>query len=88
MSGMGMLVGDGSAAADSLPIVEIDRDAEPYRYACPNGHVQWDPTNSHIWCQSCRRQAENGEDVDPEHWEIIDKKTGETIPWDAVRVIE
>jgi len=76
---------DGSAAADAHPPVEIDRDAEPYRWRCPNGHTSWDRTNSHAWCISCRRAAENGADVTPEHWELVDAKTDRTIPYSAVR---
>lgn len=78
---------DGSAAADAHEQVTIDRDdpAHRYRYVCPNGHVDWEETNSHIWCRGCRRRYEAGDGAaDPEHWEILDKKTGETIPWSAV----
>ncbi|MFC4549354.1 MULTISPECIES: hypothetical protein [Halorussus] len=57
-----------------------------YRYVCPNGHSDWDRTNNHIWCRGCRRQAENGVDVNAEHWEIHDKKTGRTIPWSAIQI--
>lgn len=74
---------DGSSPADAMR-VEIDRENERYRWACPNGHTSWDRTNSHVWCSECARQSENGADVEPEHWEIVDKKTGETIPYSAV----
>jgi len=67
--------------------VTIDRTGpDRYRYVCPNGHTNWDRTNNHIWCPECRRQAEHGADVEPEHWEIHDKKTGETIPWSAIQL--
>lgn len=79
---------DGSAAADAAPIVRIDRSrtAHRWRFLCPEGHTNWDRTNSHIWCRACRRANEAGKDVDPEHYEILDKKTGETIPWSRVEL--
>lgn len=86
----GKRVADGSAATDTHPPVEIDRSiaAERWRYRCPNGHTDWSPTNSHLWCKGCRRQHEAGDDVDPEHYELVDTRTGETIPWSAVRLVE
>lgn len=79
---------DGSAQAD-VHRVRIDRDddVERLQYRCPNGHVNWSRTNSHIWCQSCARQSEHDSDVDPEHWHIVDEKTGEEIAWSAVEVV-
>ena len=80
---------DGSSLADTHERVAIDRrnESERWRYRCPNGHVNWDRTNNHIWCQGCRRQAEAGEDVNPEHFEIVDARTDETIPWSAVEIL-
>lgn len=88
MSVANSLVCDGSSELDAHETVRIDRSnaVERYRYVCPNGHTDWDLTNNHIWCRSCRRQAENGEDVDPEHWEIYDKRDHREIPWSAVEV--
>lgn len=85
---VGTLCTDGSALEDAQPRVVIDRsdEAERWRYRCPRGHVNWDRTNNHVWCQGCRRQAEAGDDVDPEWYEIVDKRTGEEIPWSAVEV--
>ena len=90
MSVRDRVVADGSAPTDAHDPVRIDRsiEAERWRYVCPNGHTDWYPTNSHCWCKGCRRQVEAGEDVDPEHWEIYDKATGETIPWSAVVLVE
>jgi len=84
------LAADGSALADTHDTVEIDRSQETqrWRYRCPNGHTDWDRTNNHVWCRGCRRAVEAGEDVDPEHYEIVDAKTGEEIPWSAVEILE
>lgn len=90
MSMKAILHADGSAAADAHETVVADREAERYRWTCPNGHTSWDATNSHIWCPECRRQIENGSPQveDAEHWEVVDLKTGETIPFSAVEVVE
>jgi hypothetical protein len=80
---------DGSSELDAREIVQIDRTdtMDRMRYRCPNGHTRWDPTNNHIWCKSCSEAAQQGADVHPEHWEILDKKTGEEIPWSAVEFV-
>lgn len=67
-------------------VIDLDDDSDRWRYTCPNQHRNWARTNSHLWCQSCRRQHEAGEDMDPEHYEVLDQKTGELIPWENVRV--
>jgi len=80
---------DGSAAADSKPIIQIDRSnpVDRYRYTCPEGDVDWSPTNNHLWCATCRRKYEHGRDVDPEHYYVVDQKTGEEIPWTRVELV-
>lgn len=78
---------DGSAVADRHPTVEINREDEPYRWRCPNGHTSWDRTNNHIWCPSCRRALQSGSMMKvakAEHYEIVDAKTDETIPYAAI----
>jgi hypothetical protein len=74
------LLADGSARADARRVV-VDRDAEPYRWRCPNGHTSWERTNSHGWCPQCAHQSENNGDVHPEHWEIYDARNDETISY-------
>lgn len=72
--------------ADDDHVVEIDRskEADRWRYTCPLGHTVWDRTNNHAWCSHCRRAAEAGHDVDPEHYQILDKKNQVLIPWEQV----
>lgn len=78
MAGTEHSTGDGQR-------VRISRDGpERYRWLCPNGHLDWSRTNSHIWCRGCRRASERGRDVDPEHYHIVDAKTDREIDWDAV----
>lgn len=80
------LVSDGSSPQDSHPIIEIDREdpADRYRYACPNNHTYWQQTNGGIWCQECSRAV----GLDPHYHHVYDKKTGETIPWSSVELVE
>lgn len=80
---------DGSAAADAGDPVEIDRndDHQRLRYVCPNGHTRWSPTNNHIWCRSCADACLHNPDVDPEHYFIVDKRTGEEIAWSRVTLL-
>lgn len=78
------LYADGSAVADRHETVRVDRDEEPWRWRCPNGHTSWDRTNNHVWCPECRRANEAGADVHPEHYEIVDARNDRTIPYSAV----
>lgn len=78
---------DGSAPTDAHETVEVDRDAEPYRWVCPRGHTSWDATNSHIWCQSCRRAVEAGADIQAEHWELYDRRAERVVPFSAVELV-
>jgi hypothetical protein len=88
---MAQMRADGSAFADSHPTVTIDRAEEPYRWVCPNGHASWDRTNNHVWCVQCRRALESNAMIkvaQAEHYEIVDKKTNRTIPYEAVEFEE
>ena len=84
------LVTDGGAHADSRELVHIDLSAtrDRWRYRCPNGHASWEPTNSHCWCSACSRAAQQGADVDAEHYELLDVETDELIDWAVVDVSE
>lgn len=77
------LEADGSAVSDARRVI-VNREREPYRWRCPNGHTSWERTNSHGWCPQCRYQSEHGSDVHPEHWELYDAKTGELISYARV----
>jgi hypothetical protein len=59
--------------------VTIDRDAERYRWLCPAGHANWEPTGEHIWCQTCYRL-----EMDAAHDTLCDAKAGTTIPFERV----
>lgn len=76
-------VTDGSSPRDAPSRVTIDTadPASRWRYSCPHGHTTLDPTNGGVWCQSC---ANNHDIEDPHHHAILDKRTGERVPWSAV----
>jgi hypothetical protein len=77
---------DGSSRLDARDRVVIDPtdDIDQMRYRCPNGHANFTPTNNHVWCQTCARQSRHDDDVEAEHYEILDKKRDKTVPWSAV----
>lgn len=85
------LAADGSSKHDAHPPVTIDvsKPTDRWRYRCPNGHrgKAWSPTNSHIYCRNCKQQMDNGDDVSPEHYELVDLKTGESIPYQSIRFV-
>jgi len=70
--------------------VTVDRRTfvDRARFVCPRQHMDWDRTNCHVWCRGCRRLVEAGhDDVDPEHYELLDKSAEKLIPWDSVEVV-
>ena len=60
----------------------INVAAHPWRFTCPNGHRSFDFTNHHFWCHACNRQ----QGVDPEFWEVQDKKTGRSLGREDVEI--
>lgn len=60
----------------------IDSSAAKWRFTCPNNHVSWDVTNNHFYCKKCSQHH----DVDPEFWELRDKKTGVSLSRDEVEL--
>ena len=80
------LVADGSSVEDRHPTVEIDMSSSTtrWRYGCPHGHTTIEPTNGGIWCRGCSQAVDID---DPHHHEVIDKQSGEEIPWVAVELI-
>lgn len=82
------LQADGSSLADAPETVEIDleNEADRWRFTCPRGHHAWDRTNSHVFCTPCSRAARHDDDITPEYYELLDQKTGEMVPWSAIEV--
>jgi len=66
-------------------VVEIDRTtlAGRWRYECPNGHIDWNPSRRTVWCRGCHR-----DDLDATHDHLVDKKTGDRVAWRRVELTE
>lgn len=64
-------------------ILDTDDELQRWRYRCPRGHTQFQPTNHHWYCVECARRHD---DVDPEFTELVDKRTGEVYERDEVKV--
>lgn len=81
------IAADGSAPADGQTVrIDVTDETDRWRYRCPNGHrgKAWEPTNNHLYCRGCKRQLDAGEDVECEHYELVDLKTNERIPYAAI----
>lgn len=87
MSQTGDMLTDGSAELDAHErvVIQRDDDLDRMRWLCPNGHTRWEPTNNHLYCNSCAKFADPGDG--PEYWELLDKKSGELVPWAAVELV-
>lgn len=57
--------------------LQIDDEADRWRFRCPAGHRNWEATNHHFFCQSCARSHDSEHDPVFEH--LRDAKTGELI---------
>ena len=64
-------------------IVKIENRRDRWRFTCPVGHRSWEPTNHHFWCQKCARRP----DVDGVFYSLRDRKTGELVERQRVRLV-
>ncbi|WP_373190087.1 hypothetical protein [Halolamina sp.] len=69
----------------TVTTVELDDESDRWRYRCPNGHTDWEPTNHHFWCASCARTL--SDQVDPEFKQLHDKREGRTLEREEVRLV-
>lgn len=64
------------------------------RYACPHGHTvsSWKVPGSaeRIWCRGCRRlvRDDDAELRSATHYQIVDRRTGKTIPIQWVEIVD
>lgn len=72
---------------DEPIVIDRSKDADRWRYVCPNGHTSWDLTNSHLWCVTCAQAAEHDDEINPEHYELLDKSENKLIPWESVELV-
>lgn len=72
----------GVPTDDGVVVIDSEDPTARWRWRCPNRHCDWEPTNSHLWCATCASLH----DVNPEYWELLDTRTDERVPWDAVEL--
>ncbi|WP_254544134.1 hypothetical protein [Halomarina pelagica] len=65
--------------------IRLEDETDRWRWVCPVGHRQWEPTNHHFWCASCARSW--GEGVEPEFDELRDLATGRLVHRDEIRLL-
>lgn len=68
----------------------IDRERDPYRWRCPNGHTAWWCTGGdRITCGTCQSRIWEYRAVGsgPGHDELQDGKTGVTVPVADVEIV-
>ncbi|WP_435364551.1 hypothetical protein [Haloarchaeobius sp. DYHT-AS-18] len=63
--------------------VNVDDETDRWRWSCPNGHRNWEPTNHHFWCQTCSNQP----DADAVFDELRDERTGDTYHRDELELM-
>lgn len=63
----------------------MEKSTDRWRYRCPNGHTDWEPTNYHFWCAACSRTL--SEQVDPEFEQLHDDREGRELARDEVRLM-
>lgn len=63
--------------------IDTEDPVQRWRFRCPQGHTQWEPTNFHWWCAECAR---NHQQIDPEFTKLVDKKTGKVYARDEVLI--
>ena len=64
--------------------IHLEDETDRWRFTCPRGHRNWEPTNRHFWCQTCSRSHD---DVDPAFDALHDAKTGESIHRDELELL-
>lgn len=70
---------------DPRLVLDTDDEIQRWRYRCPRGHTQFEPSNHHWYCAECATSPDP--EIDPEFTKLVDKKTGESYERDEVRVL-
>jgi len=64
-------------------VVHLEEETDRWKWVCPNGHRNWEPTNEHFWCQTCARQR----DADGVCHQLRNKRTGTVHDRDDLRLV-
>lgn len=68
---------------DDKQSVKIEDETDRWRFTCPRGHRDWEPTNHHFWCASCARV----DGVDGVFQELRDKRDGGLLAREDVQLL-
>jgi hypothetical protein len=71
-------------ADDENDAVDLTDRHDRWRYTCPRGHTDWEPTNHHFWCASCARA---GPETEGRFDTLHDRRTGDEHPREDVRLV-
>lgn len=71
---------DGEAARERRVRINVDDEADRWRWVCPAGHREWEPTNEHFWCANCART----QGLDGSFERLLDLSTDETYYRDEI----
>lgn len=74
---------EGNMGGKQKQLVRIEDETDRWRFTCPRGHRDWEPTNHHFWCAACARV----EDVDGVFQELRDARDGGLLGRDEVRLL-
>lgn len=72
--------------------ITIDSKVKKWRFECPRGEEAGDGHNDwYLWdgvfcCETCRRHRNAGEEIDSVYEHLRDKKTGELVSRERIRV--
>ncbi|MFP8952403.1 hypothetical protein ACLI4Z_16475 [Natrialbaceae archaeon A-arb3/5] len=66
--------------------IQVDDEIDRWKWVCPRGHRDWEPTNHHFWCAACARAADD--DVMPEFDSLHNKQSGETVHRDELQLLD
>ena len=68
---------------DSRTEIDLTDEVDRWRYTCPHGHREWEPTNHHFWCAACGRA-----DVAATFDTLRDRKTGRELAREDIRLVD
>lgn len=66
--------------------IQLDDELDRWKWVCPNGHRDWEPTNHHFWCASCARS--HNDEQSPEFDELHNLATDDTLTRDEIELVD